>query len=874
MFTRPFSMRTIVCLLLGVCLGSAATARSSEDWPQFKYDSRHSGNAVDRNITSPLGLIAAVPLTDAVFTAPVVADGRVYVVDGSGTAFCLDATNLRVLWKTATAGGALNCGNVSSPLVVGRFLHFGTMAGTYYVLDTQSGKTIKEIACGEPIFSAPVLGDGRVYFATLGSRVYALEPDGTVCWTWDFVRECLKFEGDRWSGADWSRHLQGRVTPAVQFLCSRDIALAGKTLVIPAGGSVLWLDDLGSRPKLRRLQAAQTPTFGLSIGEDGTVYRQWHWLDNTGQVDMIRPAVQKSDSTSAGVNLKDDSEAIVEKALRQGKEGVDYVTGTRTDTKAGSLSFSSVSVRGADVYRCRPEEGFGLCRHTAGQKVHAYPGCYPSLATPILTRDKAVYGGLDGALYVVPLSEGPAWSFKTGFGRAITAPVAVSEGRVYFGCEDGYLYALGPGGSAPLPTKDLEVSKIRTPLTGPHADPKYDRFTSFANWNNNNADDQGLQPPLSARWFRRYEGTVKHVSSFGGGRMYTHTAEGQIFAVEQSTGRLLWRSFFPGVHISYTTPLYYQERLLVPQAGVDRCVLRCLDAATGKLLWEAPFSGSPSWNRQEPPVVYKQLAFYMFSTGKFGPDVPPSERVNWLFGEQNITRFPKNHKPLLRAYDLQTGKEVWTVDFSKYGAGGDEAGICLMDGRLYYSCYFGRQPTPHGITAALEPETGKIAWLTQDYSIHGGCTISAADGRLYLGGYNPEAGSNDRHVWCLDAKDGTLVWKSEPLLEAIKVATVGPKFVFIHAQYKNGYLLDKQTGKIISKLTSGYHCTDFTLSGNYLLGSSMDVYDLSEPTKVKLLSTGPRMESSDCVSGCVSNGRLFYTGHGGGMQASMVSGKQ
>ena len=38
----------------------------------------------------------------------------------------------------------------------------------------------------------------------------------------------------------------------------------------------------------------------------------------------------------------------------------------------------------------------------------------------------AVFGGLDGKLYVSPLSgEGEAWSFATAFGAPITAPVAV-----------------------------------------------------------------------------------------------------------------------------------------------------------------------------------------------------------------------------------------------------------------------------------------------------------------------------------------------------------------------------------------------------------------------------------------------------------------
>jgi len=271
----------------------------------------------------------------------------------------------------------------------------------------------------------------------------------------------------------------------------------------------------------------------------------------------------------------------------------------------------------------------------------------------------------------------------------------------------------------------------------------------------------------------------------------------------------------------------------------------------------------------------------MFGTGRYGPEIPPGEKLPWLFEHQNVAGFPKSHRPLVRAYDLDTGKEVWTRDFSEFGCGGDEAGICLMDERLYYSCYFGRSPRlpsgdpgPHGITAAIEPETGKVIWQTTKHSVHGGCTISAKDGRLYVGGYNPLAGTENRHVWCLDAKDGSLVWQSDPLLEAIHVATIGPDFIFIHAQYKNGYLLDKATGKIRATLASGYKCSRFTLAGSCLVGPAMDVYDMSDTASIKLLSSGPRLDPSECIGACVSNGRLYYTGHGAGLQACQVYGAE
>ena len=44
-----------------------------------------------------------------------------------------------------------------------------------------------------------------------------------------------------------------------------------------------------------------------------------------------------------------------------------------------------------------------------------------------------------------------------------------------------------------------------------------------------------------------------------------------------------------------------------------------------------------------------------------------------------------------------------------------------------------------------DPETGKFIWVTTKYWMNGGCTISASDGQLFLGGYNP-LGSGD-HDW-------------------------------------------------------------------------------------------------------------------------------
>jgi len=134
-----------------------------------------------------------------------------------------------------------------------------------------------------------------VYFATLGSQVYCMKADGTTCWTWDFVREVLKFAGNRWSGEQWLEHKQGRVTWRDQFCCMQDIAVHGDLVILPVGGSAVVLRDLGTRAEVQISKpippyvGSENPAlFGMSIAEDGTIFQQWHRRDNAGRVEVIR----------------------------------------------------------------------------------------------------------------------------------------------------------------------------------------------------------------------------------------------------------------------------------------------------------------------------------------------------------------------------------------------------------------------------------------------------------------------------------------------------------------------------------------------------------------------------------------------------------
>ncbi len=849
-----------------------------DQWPQLLGNARHSGNMPHVTLPDNLGLITTIPLTDAILASPVVSDGKVFAVDGAGVVTAIDTDTLSIVWQFRTRGGQGNCNNVAAPAVIGEHLHVGTTAGYYYVLDAATGAVIREIDCGEPIFAAPVVGDDRVYFATLGARVYAIRPDGETIWTWDFVKEVIKFDGNRWSGEDWLKFRGDRVTWRDHFVCSRDISLVDKTVVIPAGGRTVFLDDQGASPQLRMVGEIPAfvgqeypATFGQSADDKGNVYVQWHRRDNAGRVEVLRIAGDKLQTQ--------------------------FVPGTETSIdRNGLLSFASVSIRDGDVYRVRPEYGKGLTRHQEGingVEVLCEAG---SICPPVLTKEHAVYGGLDGKLYVVPLAGGEPIVFETASATPISAPVAIADERIYVPCEDGYLYVFGAGGTASLPEADLEVWRPRNPLSDRWATPKFDWYTNYGDFGGTNANEQGLKPPLRMRWAKRLAGTVKHLPVCGGGRLYMHTAEGQIMAVEQDTGRLLWRKYWPDVYLSFTSPLHFEGKLIVPQAGIKQSRLRCLDAATAKLLGEAPFTASPSWRRQFPPVVHKNFVIYASGSGEYaaqGTEKPfifrgdPVQRdgrevMSWIYSNDN-PYYPKNHRPRLWAWNLETGDLLWEKDFSAYGNGGNDCGICLHAGKLYYSVFFGysasqrrRRGLPaknNGLTACLDPSTGDIIWQTTDYYVTSKCTLSARDGRLYIGGFNrAKEGTDDRYVWCLDTTDGSLLWKSDPVTSALNVVTVGEDFIFSNALRGKGNIFDRQTGQVVSSIGHNYACCRFTMSGSYVLGANMDMIDLS--SEGKLVSTGPAIDSRECLGAVVSNGRIFYMSQASGLVVSQTYGPE
>jgi hypothetical protein len=61
------------------------------------------------------------------------------------------------------------------------------------------------------------------------------------------------------------------------------------------------------------------------------------------------------------------------------------------------------------------------------------------------------------------------------------------------------------------------------------------------------------------------------------------------------------------------------------------------------------------------------------------------------------------------------------------------------------------------------------------------------------------------------------------------------------------------------------------MSEPYILGANMDMIDLSNNSK--LVSTGPAIDSRECLGAVVSNGRIFYTSQASGFVVSQTYGE-
>ncbi|HEY8083402.1 MAG TPA: PQQ-binding-like beta-propeller repeat protein [Solirubrobacterales bacterium] len=211
-------------------------------WPLYGYDRARTRYLPAKGVKPPFKKIWRYTERPLLEFPPVLARGRLYLVDNSGHAVSLDADTGKLLWKRRI--GRLNAssptfhrnrlyvvnlvpGHVvkldarngriiwkrslpgraeSSPVVVGRTLYFGCENGELLALSTRNGNMRWSTSLAGPVKSAPAYYGGVLYVGDYGGYMNAVNAKtGEVKWQSDSLGQ-----GFGTSGAFYS-------TPAVAF---------------------------------------------------------------------------------------------------------------------------------------------------------------------------------------------------------------------------------------------------------------------------------------------------------------------------------------------------------------------------------------------------------------------------------------------------------------------------------------------------------------------------------------------------------------------------------------------------------------------------------------------------------------------------------
>lgn len=367
----------------------------------------------------------------------------------------------QVLWAFQTGGKV-----VSSPAVYGSLLFFGSYDGNLYAVNKNNGKVHWQFQTGDQVKSSPAIKDGTVYFASKNGTFYALKAsDGTLRWKFQtndastsyYEKDIPWFtEGidpGLYAGTGETRFSQ--INDPWDFYYSSAAVEDGTVYFGAYDGNLYALDSASGA--LRWKFQTMGPVRSSPAVAYGTVYVGS--LDGNLYALDARTGVEKWRSPSIAwewsVPQVHSSPAVAYGAVFYGGRD-SYLRSLNAATGAenwkafhdGSWVVGSPAVAGGVVYEVSSDSQFiqAVDAATGAEKWRFFTG-HNVFASPAITKDTLYVGEFnaysftdDSYFYALDIKDGSErWRFAT---KGSTSSPVVDDGVVYFGTDDGFLYAL------------------------------------------------------------------------------------------------------------------------------------------------------------------------------------------------------------------------------------------------------------------------------------------------------------------------------------------------------------------------------------------------------------------------------------------------
>ncbi|HTY75456.1 MAG TPA: PQQ-binding-like beta-propeller repeat protein [Candidatus Nanoarchaeia archaeon] len=302
-----------------------------------------------------------------------------------------------------------------------------------------------------------------------------------------------------------------------------------------------------------------------------------------------------------------------------------------------------------------------------------------------------------------PATNQTLWTFTTG-GAIETSP-AVVDGTVYFGSDDGSVYALNAA-------------------------------TGTLVWNYSTGGPVQSSPAV-----------VNDVVYVGG--FHSHA----VFALNASSGGLIWRSSTNSVYpneISSTAVTNGFVYVDVYNAG-EGGEFSALNASTGGIVWKYD---TEYWITNSP-AIYEGIAYFGTNFGELLALNSSTGQTIWTLDEtsnggvqgsvsasDDLVFVGLSQK--VQALNASSGVVVWSSDIV---GGVQSSSPAVANGIVYVSMAYGQL---YGGVSALNETSGTLMWN----QIPGSITDSSpaiADGVVFVG-------SDDGSIHALNATTGTIIW--------------------------------------------------------------------------------------------------------------------
>jgi outer membrane protein assembly factor BamB len=280
------------------------------------------------------------------------------------------------------------------------------------------------------------------------------------------------------------------------------------------------------------------------------------------------------------------------------------------------------------------------------------------------------------------------------------------------------------------------------------------------------------------------------------GMVYGLNKDGHLYALDVDTGKLVWAYkgpgplFFPGNPIVADGKVYAttgQAAAFNPDTGnYSKSEFSCLDAYTGQVIWQMPVEAYPP--RESTAIAYGTLYLIPGFVKEQQMDEYVTYDQVWAIGTQPWSMW--RHDPAHTGVG-QSGPANLTLKWKFEASGAVVSSPSVAEGRVY----FGSQDKH---VYCVDAGTGAFIWkfnTTERIA----SSPAVVEGKVYIG---PDDGT----IYCLDAYNGSLLWSTYAggYVEANFGAAVNLRSsptvvegkVYVGSLDKNVYCLDANTGDV------------------------------------------------------------------------------